>query len=422
MCRSMVGKVVSTLVVVLLLLMSGSSQDSPACTTGRTRLQWPRAFVMNHQILQRRTNSSMSFLTLVLLVICMRTLYFLRRMRTIRRRSTKNLHVRNCDVLRHAHTHMSEDRRHAHVPTSEDAQAWDDFLDWLQSDVAKPNCQKTRFNHRRSRRSTWKLTGEPWRGFHKEVLACMGQLPSSRKAVRQRQSLCNKRRKRSVRRAQQTTLSHVSCEMMAPYPLTEKLVLPLTMGVASTRTLTDRRFVSATRYSTRRHDKAAIKKGLRVSTQTPPEHKPKHREQPLPKLVWAQSRKEANRIVHALNGNVHMIGSPKTTTASGSWATTGSRGDKRYQNVCLVDSLRSLGVKLQYTADGPFWALSDGNAMLSAFGKVLRPADKKDLTKIGKYIIYGNGHFVSVSFSGQYVPVSVMPQAHINGGLRGAVG
>jgi len=184
--------------------------------------------------------------------------------------------------------------------------------------------------------------------------------------------------------------------MMTPYPLTEKLVLPLTTGVASSRTLTDRRFVSATRYSTRRHDKAAIKKGLRVSTQTPPEHKPKHREQPLPKLVWAQSRKEANRIVHALNGNVHMIGSPKTTTASGSWATTGSRGDKRYQNVCLVDSLRSLGVKLQYTADGPFWALSDGNAMLSAFGKVLRPADKKDLTKIGKYIIYGNGHFVGV--------------------------
>jgi hypothetical protein len=91
-----------------------------------------------------------------------------------------------------------------------------------------------------------------------------------------------------------------------------------------------------------------------------------------------------------------MRSSPKARTASRRWAAAGSPGDKHYQNVCLIDSLRSLGVKLQYTADGPFWALSDGNAMISSFGKVLRPADKKDLSKIGKYIIYGNGHFMGV--------------------------
>lgn len=40
----------------------------------------------------------------------------------------------------------------------------------------------------------------------------------------------------------------------------------------------------------------------------------------------------------------------------------------RNMNVCLVDALRSLGVRIPYVCDGPFWALRDGNRMLSGFG------------------------------------------------------
>ena len=150
--------------------------------------------------------------------------------------------------------------------------------------------------------------------------------------------------------------------------------------------------------------------------QTPPEHKPKRRGLPLPQLVWAQSHKDANRIVHALNGNVDMRSSPKARTASRRWAAAGSPGDKHYQNVCLIDSLRSLGVKLQYTADGPFWALSDGNAMISSFGKVLPaeegPLQDRQVHHLRQWPFHGRR-----GVSGRYVPVSVMPQAHNHGSL-----
>ncbi|CAE8584402.1 unnamed protein product [Polarella glacialis] len=39
----------------------------------------------------------------------------------------------------------------------------------------------------------------------------------------------------------------------------------------------------------------------------------------------------------------------------------------RYQSTCLVDALRSLGKKVPYQRDGPFWALKDGNYMLIPF-------------------------------------------------------
>ena len=39
----------------------------------------------------------------------------------------------------------------------------------------------------------------------------------------------------------------------------------------------------------------------------------------------------------------------------------------KFQNVCLIDALRSLGVKVPYIGHGPFWALADGNKMLHPF-------------------------------------------------------
>lgn len=40
----------------------------------------------------------------------------------------------------------------------------------------------------------------------------------------------------------------------------------------------------------------------------------------------------------------------------------------RYEEVCLVDSFRALGVKVPYNKSGPFWAVRDGQKMLEPLG------------------------------------------------------
>ena len=45
----------------------------------------------------------------------------------------------------------------------------------------------------------------------------------------------------------------------------------------------------------------------------------------------------------------------------------GTRAVDKKKNVCLINALRSLGVPVPYAADGPFWALRDGNRMLEPF-------------------------------------------------------
>lgn len=41
----------------------------------------------------------------------------------------------------------------------------------------------------------------------------------------------------------------------------------------------------------------------------------------------------------------------------------------RKKDVCLIDALRSLGMKeIGYHCDGPFWAMGDGNKMLKPHG------------------------------------------------------
>ena len=42
-------------------------------------------------------------------------------------------------------------------------------------------------------------------------------------------------------------------------------------------------------------------------------------------------------------------------------------GSHRYENCCLIDSLRSLGLKLDYVEDGPF-TIRQGNGWLENFG------------------------------------------------------
>ena len=42
----------------------------------------------------------------------------------------------------------------------------------------------------------------------------------------------------------------------------------------------------------------------------------------------------------------------------------------RFENCCLIDAIRSLGVKVPYTGPGPYFALADGNRLLAPW----RPA------------------------------------------------
>ncbi len=37
---------------------------------------------------------------------------------------------------------------------------------------------------------------------------------------------------------------------------------------------------------------------------------------------------------------------------------------ERFQDVCLIDSLRAHGFKIPYIGDGPFWVIADGNRFL----------------------------------------------------------
>ena len=45
---------------------------------------------------------------------------------------------------------------------------------------------------------------------------------------------------------------------------------------------------------------------------------------------------------------------------------SGPRG--HFEEVCLIDAMRALGVKVSYPGDGPFWALKDGNHFLAPHG------------------------------------------------------
>ena len=113
--------------------------------------------------------------------------------------------------------------------------------------------------------------------------------------------------------------------------------------------------------------------------------------------------------MHALNGN-----GPSGTHEQDAKATrrnrrpAATRHITRHKNVCLIDALRGLGVKVPYTKDGPFWAMADGNPMLSRFGQVLQRVAKSDVMGKGKYVLYRNGHFVGleVLHEGAFLHVS----------------
>ena len=73
-----------------------------------------------------------------------------------------------------------------------------------------------------------------------------------------------------------------------------------------------------------------------------------------------------------------------------------------FTDVCLVTSLRHLGVPLEYSSNGPFRALRDGNQWLSPFGMQLKYTPHTKLSQ-GNFIRWKNNHFVAVVISNSVV-------------------
>ncbi len=74
-----------------------------------------------------------------------------------------------------------------------------------------------------------------------------------------------------------------------------------------------------------------------------------------------------------------------------------------FRNVCLLTSIRAHGIEVPITRDGPFRALTDGNAFLSPVGYKLTHTPFASLTT-GQYVKWHKGHFTAVNV-GQQVQV-----------------
>ena len=69
------------------------------------------------------------------------------------------------------------------------------------------------------------------------------------------------------------------------------------------------------------------------------------------------------------------------------------------QDVCLVTALRSFGVSVPYTSNGPFRALADGNVFLEPFRMQLVHVSSPATMREGNYVRWSNDHFMGVSLT-----------------------
>jgi hypothetical protein len=89
-----------------------------------------------------------------------------------------------------------------------------------------------------------------------------------------------------------------------------------------------------------------------------------------------------------------------------------------FQDVCLIDTLRVLGVKVPYTGNGQFWALADGNRMLEPFSRELDTIQRPLFGIYGKYVLYWNDHFFALKTYDDYFTLSSSKEAIIEFGAR----
>ncbi|CAE7249021.1 unnamed protein product [Symbiodinium sp. CCMP2592] len=72
-------------------------------------------------------------------------------------------------------------------------------------------------------------------------------------------------------------------------------------------------------------------------------------------------------------------------------------GDGRYEDTCLPDSFRAMGLKVAFSGHGPFFALRDGNRMLAPLHSprhtIRRIPELDNELNPGRYVLYAQNHF-----------------------------
>ena len=81
-------------------------------------------------------------------------------------------------------------------------------------------------------------------------------------------------------------------------------------------------------------------------------------------------------------------------------------GASGFTNVCLINSLRRLGVPLEADRHGPFWALRDGNEFLLPHGLQLVHIASRPLPA-GRYVMWtpGGSSALGAGVAGHFVSV-----------------
>lgn len=64
--------------------------------------------------------------------------------------------------------------------------------------------------------------------------------------------------------------------------------------------------------------------------------------------------------------------------------------EEKFKDVCLIDTLRAHGYKLEYASDGPFWAIRDGSTFLEPFGSLDRQMLCSSLTDLEADVVHAN--------------------------------
>ena len=68
----------------------------------------------------------------------------------------------------------------------------------------------------------------------------------------------------------------------------------------------------------------------------------------------------------------------------------------KLKHICLVTTLWVLGIPVHATADGPYWALRDGNEVLRPFEHLLMPAPRARIAQRGRFVLHRASHFFAL--------------------------
>ena len=75
--------------------------------------------------------------------------------------------------------------------------------------------------------------------------------------------------------------------------------------------------------------------------------------------------------------------------------------EKEKDKCCLVDSFRSLGIKVTNNQNGPFWVLADGLEMLRLHGYIAKPVARIRSTGPGRWLVCRGKHCIALRRKGE---------------------